>query len=128
MRRADRLFQIYYGAVGCSRWHRKLAEQLEVMARLSRRGDLIRSTCQSREAGVGYVMQAGYDLPLMFNSDEISSHWWQRQNDPRGAARRKCATAEALVKIEAVTSRRTRASSVPVHAFQMSDMTGSHPH
>lgn len=77
MRRADRLFQIIQLLRGrkrvvTARW---LAEQLEVSERTVYRDirDLIATgTPIEGEAGVGYSLRAGYDLPpLMFNEEEI---------------------------------------------------------
>ena len=79
MRRADRLFQIIQLLRGrrravTARW---LAEQLEVSERTVYRDirDLIASgTPIEGEAGVGYSLRSGYDLPpLMFDADEIEA-------------------------------------------------------
>jgi predicted DNA-binding transcriptional regulator YafY len=131
MRRADRLFQIVqYLRGGRLLSAAKLAERLEVTKRTIYRdiADLIGSGVPIEgEAGVGYVMRAGYDLPpLMFNSDEIVALVaGARMIRAWGGAQMAAAAEEALVKIEAVLPEeaRARASSVPVHAFQMSDMT-----
>src|SRR5215470_19126297 len=79
MRRADRLFQIIQllrrrrGAVTAA----YLAERLEVSERTVYRdiADLAASgTPIEGEAGVGYRLRAGYDLPpLMFDRDEIQA-------------------------------------------------------
>jgi predicted DNA-binding transcriptional regulator YafY len=78
MRRADRLFQI----IQIIRSHRlttakQLAEQLEVSVRTVYRdvNDLICSGVPIfGEAGVGYTLKKGYDLPpLMFSQDEIAA-------------------------------------------------------
>jgi len=79
MRRADRLLQI----VQILRRNRRpttadmLADELEVVPRTIYR-DIV--TLQSTgvpvrgEAGVGYVLEAGYDLPpLMFNAEEVEA-------------------------------------------------------
>lgn len=78
MRRADRLFQIVQflrsRRVTTARW---LADVLEVSERTVYRD--IRDLMASRvpiegEAGVGYVIRRGYDLPsLMFTRDEITA-------------------------------------------------------
>lgn len=79
MRRADRLFQIIQLLRGrrravTARW---LAEQLEVSERTVYRDvrDLVASgTPIEGEAGVGYSLRKGYDLPpLMFDEDEIEA-------------------------------------------------------
>ena len=79
MRRADRLFQIIQLLRGrrravTARW---LAEQLEVSERTVYRDirDLMASgTPIEGEAGVGYSLRSGYDLPpLMFDHDEIEA-------------------------------------------------------
>jgi len=78
MRRADRLFQIIQflrtRRVTTARW---LAERLEVSERTIYRDvkDLILSGVNIEgEAGVGYVVRRGFDLPpLMFSKEEISA-------------------------------------------------------
>ena len=76
MRRADRLFQIVqYLRGGRLVTARRLAERLEVSERTIYRdiADLMATGVPiDGEAGVGYVMRAGFDLPpLMFTRDEI---------------------------------------------------------
>ena len=76
MRRADRLFQIVqYLRGGRLTTAAQLADKLEVSERTIYRdiADLIGSGVPVEgEAGVGYVMRAGYDLPpLMFTQEEI---------------------------------------------------------
>ncbi len=78
MRRADRLFQIVQflrtRRVTTAAW---LAERLEVSERTVYRDikDLITSGVNIEgEAGVGYVVRRGFDLPpLMFTKEEISA-------------------------------------------------------
>lgn len=78
MRRADRLFQIIQflrtRRVTTARW---LSERLEVSDRTIYRDikDLILSGVNIEgEAGIGYVVQKGFDLPpLMFSEDEITA-------------------------------------------------------
>lgn len=78
MRRADRLFQIIQflrtRRVTTAKW---LAERLEVSERTIYRDvkDLIISGVNIEgEAGVGYVVRRGFDLPpLMFSKEEISA-------------------------------------------------------
>ena len=78
MRRADRLFQIIQflrtRRVTTAKW---LAERLEVSERTIYRDikDLILSGVNIEgEAGIGYVVRRGFDLPpLMFTKEEISA-------------------------------------------------------
>lgn len=78
MRRADRLFQIIQflrtRRITTASW---LAERLEVSERTIYRDvkDLILSGVNIEgEAGVGYVVRSGFDLPpLMFSEEEISA-------------------------------------------------------
>jgi predicted DNA-binding transcriptional regulator YafY len=78
MRRADRLFEIVQYLRGRRlTTARQLAERLEVSDRTIYRdvADLLASGVPIEgEAGVGYRLNASYDLPpLMFNYDEIES-------------------------------------------------------
>ena len=108
MRRADRLF----GIVQLMRGGRlvtalRLAERLEVSERTIYRdiADLQASGVPIEgEAGVGYVMRAGYDLPpLMFSENEIVALVaGARMVRGWGGAAMARAAEEALVKIEAV--------------------------
>ena len=114
MRRADRLF----GIVQLMRGGRlvtalRLAERLEVSERTIYRdiADLQSSGVPIEgEAGVGYVMRAGYDLPpLMFSQDEIVALVaGARMVRGWGGATMARAAEEALVKIEAVLPERAR--------------------
>lgn len=130
MRRADRLFQIVqYLRGGRLLTAQMLAERLEVTKRTVYRdvADLIGSGVPIEgEAGVGYVMRAGYDLPpLMFNSDEIVALVaGARMIRAWGGASMAANAEEALIKIEAVLSdeARAKAATVPIHAFTMGDM------
>ncbi|MDA9207927.1 YafY family transcriptional regulator [Octadecabacter sp.] len=131
MRRADRLFQIVqYLRGGRLLTAATLAERLEVTKRTIYRdvADLIGSGVPIEgEAGVGYVMRAGYDLPpLMFNSDEIVALVaGARMIRAWGGAQMAAAAEEALVKIEAVLPEdaRAKAVSVPVHALPMGNLS-----
>lgn len=114
MRRADRLFQI----IQLLRRHkvataRSLAEELEVSERTVYRdiSDLVTSGVPIEgEAGVGYVLRRGFDLPpLMFTEAEIEalvlgvrvvSSW----SDP-GLAK---AANDALARVEAALPERLR--------------------
>ncbi len=124
MRRADRLFQIVQLLRG-GRLTRAvdLAAELEVSERTIYRdiADLIGSGVPIEgEAGVGYVMRAGYDVPpLMFTRDEVMAviagiSMIERMG---GAAMAKSAR-EALVKIRAVLPEAlvTDADRVEIHA------------
>ncbi len=130
MRRADRLFQIVqYLRGGRLVTARLLAERLEVSERTIYRdvADLIGSGVPIEgEAGVGYIMRAGYDLPpLMFTRDEIVALVaGARMIRAWGGAAMAQAAEEALVKIGAVLpeAERARAGAVQVHAFTMPQM------
>lgn len=125
MRRADRLFQI----VQLLRSGRlltaaKLAERLEVSDRTIYRdiADLQASGVPiDGEAGVGYLMRDGYDLPpLMFTIEELSALViGARIVSAWGGARMALAAQEALERIEAVLPphQRNRAGDVHVFAF-----------
>lgn len=132
MRRADRLFQIVQHLRGGRLvTAERLAERLEVSRRTIYRdvADLIGSGVPIEgEAGVGYVMRAGYDLPpLMFTNDEVAALVaGARLIRAWGGTAMAEAAQEALVKIEAVLpdAARERAAKVPVHAIQGPEMTG----
>jgi len=131
MRRADRLFQIVqYLRGGRLLTAAKLAGDLEVSERTIYRdiADLQASGAPiDGEAGVGYVMRDGYDLPpLMFTRDEIVALVaGARLIRAWGGATMARAAEEALVKIEAVLpyAERARANQVEIHAFAL-EMTG----
>lgn len=131
MRRADGLFQIFqYLRGGRLTTAQSLAERLEVSQRTVYRdiADLIGSGVPIEgEAGVGYVMRAGYDLPpLMFTNDEVAALVaGARLIRAWGGANMAASAEEALVKIGAVLSEeaRAKAEAVQVHAFQMPEMT-----
>lgn len=125
MRRADRLFQIVqYLRGGRLVRARQLAEWLEVSERTIYRdiADLQSTGVPiDGEAGVGYVMRAGFDLPpLMFSHDEIVALVaGARMIRAWGGTQMARAAEEALVKIDAVLpeAARDRARGVEVHAF-----------
>lgn len=108
MRRADRLFQIVqYLRGGRLVTARGLAERLEVSPRTIYRdiADLQGSGVPIEgEAGVGYVMAAGFDLPpLMFTRDEVTALVaGARLLQAFGGAEMGRAAEEALVKIRDV--------------------------
>ncbi len=125
MRRADRLFQIVqYLRGGRLTTARDLAEKLEVSERTIYRdvADLIGSGVPIEgEAGVGYVMRAGYEVPpLMFTRSEVAALVaGARMVKAWGGAELARSAEEALVKIAAVLpdTLRDSADSVPIHAF-----------
>ncbi|MCK0142188.1 YafY family protein [Aliiroseovarius sp. F20344] len=124
MRRADRLFQIVQHLRGGRLvTARNLAETLEVSERTIYRdvADLIGSGVPIEgEAGVGYVMRAGYDMPpLMFTREEVmaviaGTHLLERM----GGAAMAASAREALVKIRAVLPEalQAQAERVEIHA------------
>ena len=124
MRRADRLFQIVQLLRG-GRLTRAadLAEELEVSERTIYRdvADLMGSGVPIEgEAGVGYVMRAGYDVPpLMFTRDEVMAVIaGTRMIERMGGASMAKAAREALVKIRAVLpdALEAEADRVEIHA------------
>lgn len=131
MRRADRLFQIVQHLRGGRLVTAgQLAERLEVSQRTIYRdvADLIGSGVPiDGEAGVGYIMRAGYDLPpLMFTNSEVAALVaGARLLRAWGGAAMGEAAQEALVKIESVLpdAARAEAEKVQVHAFQAHEMT-----
>jgi predicted DNA-binding transcriptional regulator YafY len=115
MRRAERLLQI----IQIFRRHRRpitaesVAAELEVSVRTVYRD--IAAMQADRipvrgEAGVGYVLDDGFDLPpLMFNADEIEAvilglRWVQRRGDPELAH----AAQDVVAKIGAVLPPRLK--------------------
>ncbi|WP_306047030.1 YafY family protein [Nioella sp. MMSF_3534] len=131
MRRADRLFQIVqYLRGGRLVTAQTLAERLEVSTRTIYRdiADLQSTGVPiDGEAGVGYVMEEGYDLPpLMFTREEVTALVaGARLIRAFGGAGMARAAEEALVKIGAVLpdEARHKAGQVQVHAigWRMSD-------
>jgi len=125
MRRADRLFQLLqYLRGGRLVTAATLAERLEVSERTVYRdiADLKASGVPiDGEAGVGYLMRDGYDLPpLMFSHDEIVALVaGARLIRAWGGAAMARAAEEALIKIETVLpdAERQRAYEVQVHAM-----------
>jgi predicted DNA-binding transcriptional regulator YafY len=115
MRRADRLFQI----IQILRRTRQpvtadaLAEELETSKRTVYRdvADLVGQRVPIRgEAGVGYVLEGGFDLPpLMLTPDEIEAavlgaQWVARRGDPALAR----AADDLIAKIAATVPERLR--------------------
>lgn len=136
MRRADRLFQIVQHLRGGRlTTAAQLAERLEVSERTIYRdiADLIGSGVPiDGEAGVGYLMREGFDLPpLMFNRSEIVALVaGARLIRAWGGAAMASAAEEALVKINAVLpdAERAKANGVQVHAFQMDTLDDATRH
>jgi len=124
MRRADRLFQIVqYLRGGRLVTAARLAGDLEVSERTIYRdiADLVASGVPiDGEAGVGYLMRDGYDLPpLMFTHDEmVALVAGARLVRAWGGASMARAAEEALIKIAAVLpdAEKARADKVQIHA------------
>lgn len=127
MRRADRLFQIVqYLRGGRLTTARDLAEKLEVSERTIYRdvADLIGSGVPVEgEAGVGYVMRGGYEVPpLMFTRDEVVALVAGiRMVRAWGGLEMAKAAEEALIKIEAVLPESARARADGVQIYALSD-------
>ena len=123
MRRADRLFQIVqYLRGGRLVTARALAERLEVSDRTIYRdiADLQSTGVPiDGEAGVGYVLRSGYDLPpLMFTRDEIVALVAGiRMVKSWGGIGMARAAAEALVKIELVLPEAERRRVADANVF-----------
>lgn len=124
MRRADRLFQIVQLLRGGRLvTARILADKLEVSERTIYRDivDLQGSGVPVEgEAGVGYIMRDGYDLPpLMFTRDEISALVaGARMMRAWGGISMARAAEEALVKIGAVLpdAKRSTVEATAIYA------------
>ena len=131
MRRADRLFQIVqYLRAGRLMTAATLAEKLEVTKRTIYRdvADLIGSGVPIEgEAGVGYLMREGYDLPpIMFTAEEVVALVAGARVIRAWGGTTMARSAEAaLSKIESVLPEpvRARAAAVPVHAFMTPALT-----
>ena len=127
MRRADRLFQILqYLRGGRLTTAAQLADRLEVTPRTIYRdvAHLIGSGVPIEgEAGVGYLMRDGYDLPpLMFTHDEIVALVsGARILQSWGGTKMAAAAQEALIKIDTVLPEdaRRQVGQVNVHAMGM---------
>lgn len=126
MRRADRLLRIIDILRGGRLvTARALAETLEVSERTIYRdvAELMANRVPIEgEAGVGYVMRPGYDLPpLMFTAEEVVALvGGARLLSAWGGAGMRRAASAALDKIAAVLPdpEAARAGSVHVHAFR----------
>lgn len=114
MRRADRLFQIVqYLRGGRLVTAAMLAERLEVSERTIYRdiADLQSTGVPiDGEAGIGYIMRSGFDLPpLMFTREEIVALvTGARMVRAWGGTAMMAAAEEALVKIETVLPEKER--------------------
>ena len=125
MRRADRLFQIVqYLRAGRLLTAKILAERLEVSERTIYRdiADLQGSGVPiDGEAGIGYLMREGYDLPpLMFSKNEIASLMvGARMVGAWGGAKIALSAETALAKIDAVLPEdmQGKALDTPIFAF-----------
>jgi len=125
MRRADRLFQILqFLRGGRLITAAQLAERLEVTPRTIYRdvAHLIGSGVPVEgEAGVGYIMREGYDLPpLMFTPEEITALVaGARMLQTWGGTQMAANAEEAIVKIDSVLpdALKAKIGQVPVHAM-----------
>lgn len=131
MRRADRLFQIVQRLrQGRLTTARDLAETLEVSERTIYRdiAHLMGAGLPiDGEAGLGYLMREGYDLPpLMFTAEEIVAlTTGARMVQAWGGAEMAKGADSALDKITSVLpdGLRNRAEGVAVHAIPRPQMT-----
>lgn len=125
MRRADRLFEIVQllrsarGSVTA----RQIADALEVVPRTIYRDIAALQGARvpiDGEAGVGYILRSGYDLPpLMFEASEIEAIvLGARLVANRGDAELAKAAANVLAKVSTVMPERLSAqmASVELHA------------
>ena len=125
MRRADRLFQIVqYLRGGRLQRADDLAARLEVSRRTIYRdiADLQSTGVPiDGEAGIGYIMREGYDLPpLMFTKDEmVALVAGARLLRAWGGASLAAAAQEALAKIADVLppEDRARARTAPIYSM-----------
>ncbi|MBF9035440.1 WYL domain-containing protein [Rhodobacterales bacterium HKCCE2091] len=131
MRRADRLFQIVQILrSGRLTTARKLSETLEVSERTIYRdvADLVASGLPiDGEAGLGYLMREGYDLPpVMFSAEEIVALTaGARMVQAWGGAGMVRGAESALSKITTILpdALRDRAEAVAIHAIPRGPMT-----
>lgn len=130
MRRADRLFQIIQVLRGAARpvTAAQLAEEFETTARTIYRdvAELIAQRVPIRgEAGVGYVLERGYDMPpLMLTPNEIEAavlgaQWVAERGDP-GLAR---GARDLIAKIRDVVPEQLR--PIILHAGVIAPNIGS---
>ncbi|MGB3556674.1 MAG: YafY family protein [Jannaschia sp.] len=130
MRRADRLYRlIELLRGGRLTTAKRLADRLEVSERTIYRdiADLMTSGVPVEgEAGVGYVMRPGFDVPpLMFGRSEIAALvTGARLVEAWGGAAMARAASDALAKIAAVVPAdlARAADRTAIHAFRMPDL------
>ena len=131
MRRADRLFEIVH--ILRSRrltTARALAQRLEVSERTIYRdvADLLASGVPIEgEAGVGYLLRRGFDLPpLMFSDEELKALTLGARIVKSFADRRLVRAADqVLAKVEAVLPERLRPALDDIHLYApLSPLTG----
>ncbi len=130
MRRADRLYRlIELLRGGRVTTVRRLADSLEVSERTVYRdiADLMASGVPIEgEAGVGYVMRPGFDVPpLMFDQSEIAALvTGARLVEAWGGAQMARVAVRALAKIAAVVPEEVArtADGTAIHAFRMPDL------
>lgn len=123
MRRADRLFQV----ISLLRRHRlmtaaSIAAELEVSERTVYRdiADLVRSGVPIEgEAGVGYMLRPGFDLPpLMFSEQEIEAMvLGARVVTSWGDAALARAAADALARVEQALPERLKGRLVGTRLY-----------
>jgi predicted DNA-binding transcriptional regulator YafY len=130
MRRADRLYRLTdLLRGGRLTTARRLAERLEVSERTIYRdiADLMAAGVPVQgEAGVGYVMLPGFDVPpLMFDRSEIAALvTGARLVEAWGGAAMARGASDALVKISAVVPAdiARAADRTAIHAFRGPDL------
>jgi predicted DNA-binding transcriptional regulator YafY len=127
MRRADRLFQIVqYLRGGRLLTADDLAQRLEVSRRTIYRdiADLMSTGVPiDGEAGVGYVMRSGYDVPpLMFTNDEIAALvTGARMLRAWGGLDMAIAAEEALIKIQSVLPEHLKTQLGQVQVYSLAN-------
>lgn len=138
MRRADRLLQIVQilRRRGRAVTAAALADELEVGARTIYRDVAALQAARvpvAGEAGIGYVLQPGYDLPpMMFTADEIEAvSLGARMVVARGDLELARAAADVLAKIAAIVppataDRMWRAALLVPHTLEESVGFGDH--
>ena len=138
MRRADRLLQIVQvlRRRGATTTARQLAEELEVAPRTIYR-DVAALQCAGvpidGEAGVGYLLRPGYDLPpMMFSTEELEAIvLGASMVVDRGDEALSLAAENVLAKIQAVVPKKAsdqmwRASLLVPHPLEAGVSFGPH--